>query len=392
MQARFARRMSVMQPSSIREILKVTERPEIISFAGGLPAPELFPVAEVRLAAERALSELGPRALQYGTTEGLRPLREKIAFLMGKREVACSAEDVLITTGSQQSLDLLGKIFLDKGDVILTENPTYLAAIQAFQCFEARFVPVPTDEDGLLPEAADELAAQHRPKFLYTIPNFQNPTGRTLSAERRRALYEIARKRDFLILEDDPYGRLRYRGTALPPIKALDKDGAVVSLSTFSKIIAPGIRTGWAVGPKAVLEKMVIAKQAADLHTSSLDQIVIDRYLADNDNEAHVERIRAAYGERCRIMEEELEARMPAGYRWTHPDGGMFLWVTGPEGLDTNELLRKALDLKVAFVPGRDFFPDASGGNCMRLNFSNSKPETIREGVRRLAELCKALH
>lgn len=389
MNARFARRMKAMQPSSIREMLKVTEQPDIISFAGGLPASELFPVEEVRAAAGRVLAEIGPQAMQYGATEGILPLREKIAVEMNRRGVACTADDVLITTGSQQSLDLLGKVFLDPGDTILTENPTYLAAIQAFQCFEARFVPVPTDDDGLIPDAVDKLAGWHKPKFLYTIPNFQNPTGRTLSRTRRAALYDIARQRGFVIIEDDPYGKLRYRGEAIPPIKVWDKEGLVVALSTFSKVIAPGIRTGWAVASRDVRDRMVVAKQAADLHTSSLDQIVIDRYLLDNDNDAHVERVRKAYGERCRTMEEALEEYMPAGFSWTHPDGGMFLWVTGPEGLDTHKLLPAALEDRVAFVPGRDFFPDASGGHCMRLNFSNSRPAAIREGIKRLAGLCQ---
>ena len=389
MKTRFARRMTVMQPSTIREMLKVTEQPDMISFAGGLPAPELFPVAAVRAAAEKALTQAGPMSMQYGASEGIGPLREKIAVEMGRRGVACTADDVLITTGSQQSLDLLAKVFLDAGDVILTENPTYLAAIQAFQCFEARFVPVPTDEDGLIPEAADELARMYHPKFLYTIPNFQNPTGRTLAGKRRAALYDVARRHGFPIVEDDPYGKLRYRGSTLPSIKTWDEDGIVIALSTFSKIIAPGIRTGWAVAPKMIRDKMIIAKQAADLHTSSLDQIVIDRYLNDNDNDAHVEIVRRAYGERCAVMEEALAEDMPAGFRWTHPDGGMFLWVTGPPGLDTEALLAEAVGERVAFVPGRDFFPDTSGGNCMRLNFSNARPDMIREGIRRLARLAQ---
>jgi 2-aminoadipate transaminase len=376
-----------MKPSTIREILKVTERPDFISLAGGLPAPELFPVEEVRAAAGRALGELGPRALQYGTTEGIRPLREKIAAEMGRRGVSCEADDIVITTGSQQSIDLIGKLFLDPGDVILTENPTYLAAIQAFQCFEARFAPIPTDEEGLIPEALDELVRRHHPKFLYTIPNFQNPTGRTLSAERRAALYRAAVRHNLLIVEDDPYGRLRYRGEAIPPIKALDEAGLVISMSTFSKVVAPGIRTGWIVASREILDQFVVAKQAADLHTSSLDQIVLDRYLSDYDNDAHVERIRSAYGERYGIMDKALTETMPAGFRWTHPDGGMFLWVTGPESLDTNELLLEAVERKILFVPGRDFFPDGSGQNCLRLNFSNAKPDTIREGVSRLAEV-----
>jgi 2-aminoadipate transaminase len=227
-----------------------------------------------------------------------------------------------------------------------------------------------------------------KPRFLYVIPNFQNPTGRTLSAERRRALYEVARKRGLFIVEDDPYGKLRYRGDAVPPIKSFDEDGRVVYLSTFSKTVSPGFRTGWAVAPKCVRDRMVVAKQAADLHTSSLDQLVLSRYLADFDNAAHVERVRSEYGRRYAVMDAALSASMPEGYRWTRPDGGMFLWLTGPLGLDTGGLLREALEMKVAFVPGADFFPDGSGRECMRLNFSNSAPDLIREGVSRLASLC----
>lgn len=380
--------MSCMQPSSLGEILKVAERPEIISFAGGLPAPELFPVAHIGVAASRVLEEFGPRALQYGVTEGVRSLREWIAAEMGLRGVSCGPDDILVTTGSQQSLDLIGKVFLDPGDVVITENPTYLAAIQAFQCFEARFVAAPTDEDGIIPEAVDEIAGREKARFLYVIPNFQNPTGRTLSAERRRALYEVALKRGFVIIEDDPYGKLRYRGTTLAPIKSYDEEGCVVYMSTFSKIVAPGFRTGWAVAPKAIRDRFIAAKAVSDLHTSSFDQLVLDRYLRDFDNAKHVEKIRAAYGERYGIMDAALAEFMPKEYAWTRPDGGMFLWMTGPAGLDSLALLRAALERKVAFVPGRDFFPDGSGSECMRLNFSNSSPERIREGVKRLAALC----
>ncbi len=382
--------MSSMQPSSIREVLKVTENPDVISFAGGLPAPELFPVDDVREAASRVLGELGPKALQYGVTEGVRPLRERIAAEMAVRGVPCSTDEILVTTGSQQSLDLIGKIFLNPGDLILTENPTYLAAIQAFQCFEARFLPVPTDEDGIVPEAVEELAIKNKPRFLYVIPNFQNPTGRTLSAERRRALYEVAVRQGLTIVEDDPYGKLRYRGESIPPIKSFDQEGRVIYLSTFSKVVAPGLRTGWAVAPKDILENLVIVKQASDLHTSSLDQLVLSRYLSDWDNAAHVEKIKAAYGERYACMDAALAESMPDGYSWTHPDGGMFLWITAPIGLDSGILLKEALKRKVAFVPGRDFFPDGSGAECMRLNFSNSSPALIKEGIGRLAELCHA--
>jgi 2-aminoadipate transaminase len=389
MEDKFARRMRCMQPSSIRETLKVTEQPDIISFAGGLPAAELFPVADVRAAADAVLAEVGARALQYGVTEGVRSLRERIAMEMGQRGVSCTADDILVTTGSQQSLDLIGKIFLDAGDAIITENPTYLAAIQSFQCFEARFIPAPTDDDGIDPDGVDRLAASTKARFVYVIPNFQNPTGRTLSSERRRGLYEVATRRNLIIVEDDPYGKLRYRGATIAPIKSFDKDGRVVYLSTFSKTVAPGFRTGWAVAPEDVRARMVVAKQAADLHTSSLDQLVLDRYLRDFDNAQHVERVRAAYGMRYACMDAALTEFMPPGYRWTRPDGGMFLWVTGPDGLDTSELFRAALQRKVAFVPGRDFFPDGCGSECMRLNFSNSTEPLIREGISRLAALCR---
>jgi len=388
MEARFAHRMDCMQPSSLGEILKVASQPEIISFAGGLPAAELFPVADIGVAAQRVLAELGVKALQYGVTEGIPALREWITEEMGRRGVSCGPDDILITTGSQQSLDLLGKVFLDPGDLVITENPTYLAAIQAFQAYEGRFVAAATDDDGIIPESVDEIAGRVKARFLYVIPNFQNPTGRTLSAARRRELYEVAVRRGLTIVEDDPYGKLRYRGAHIPPIKSFDKDGYVIYLSTFSKIVAPGFRTGWAVAPKAIRDRLIVGKAASDLHTSSLDQLVLARYLRDFDNAKHVEKVRSAYGERYGIMDAELSKAMPKGYTWTRPDGGMFLWVTGPKGLDSLALLQAALKRNVAFVPGRDFFPDGTGSECMRLNFSNSSSERIRQGVERLAALC----
>jgi 2-aminoadipate transaminase len=354
--------MSAMRPSTIREILKVTEQADIISFAGGLPAPELFPVEEISTACERVLRDGGPGALQYGPSEGFEPLRECFAAESRKRGIDCTAEDILITTGSQQPLDLASKIFLDAGDCVLTESPTYMAALQAFQTYEVRFAAVPTDAEGLIPEALPELIERERPKFLYTIPSFQNPTGVTLTAERRCKLYEIAARYGLIVLEDDPYGALRYAGEPIAPIKSLDTEGLVIYLSTVSKTIAPGLRIGW----------------------------VAHRYLTDFDSEAHVERIRRAYGERFAIMDAALRETMPPGFTWTHPEGGMFLWVTCPEGVDTCELMMEALKRKVLFVPGRDFFPDASGQRFMRLNFSNATPEQIREGVGRLAEVCHA--
>ena len=391
MNTQFATRMDAMKPSSIRQLLKLTERSDVISFAGGLPAPELFPIDDIRLAAERVFAECGAQTFQYGITEGVTALREVLVAEMASRQVTCTTDDVQVTTGSQQALDLLGKIFLDPGDVILTETPTYLAAIQAFQCFQAKFQPVTTDDLGIVPEAVDELAASGRVRFLYVIPNFQNPSGRTLSIERRKQLVEIARRRNLIIVEDDPYGRLRYRGEHLPPIKSFDEDGRVIYLSTLSKTVAPGFRTGWIVAGKAIRDKLVIAKQAADLHTSSFDQLVLARYLRDFDNRQHVAKICAAYGERYAVMDAALRQHLPDGFTWTQPEGGMFLWVTGPQSLDTSTILADAIDKGVAFVPGTDFFPGGGGRNNMRLNFSNAQPDAIRTGIARLAAICRAV-
>ena len=382
--------MDRLRPSTIREILKVTAQPEVISFAGGLPAPELFPVAEIMAAADAVLTKNGCQALQYSESEGFMPLREWIAAEMGLRGFQASAEEVLVTNGSQQGLDLVGKLFLNPGDVVLTENPTYLAAIQAFQTYEAEFVPVPTDGDGLIPEALPDLIRRHRPKFLYTIPNFQNPTGLTLSAPRREALARIAAEHGLTIVEDDPYGKLRYRGAEIPPVKHWDTAGRVLYASTCSKIIAPGLRLGWMVLPTGLFNATLILKQASDLHTSSFDQRVAHTYLTQNDQAVHLGKIRRAYGERYAVLDAALRAEMPPGYTWTNPEGGMFLWVTGPQTLDALELLQRAIIQKVAFVPGRDFFPTDGGRNYMRLNYSNSTPDRIREGVRRLAGLCRA--
>jgi 2-aminoadipate transaminase len=385
----FSDRMRQLRPSTIREILKVTAQPEIISFAGGLPAPELFPIDAVRAAADDVLVRHGREALQYGPSEGFGPLREWIAAEMRERGAKADATEVLVTNGSQQVLDLVGKLFLNPGDVVLTENPTYLAAIQAFQTLEARFVPVPTDADGLIPEALPELVRKHRPKFLYTIPNFQNPTGVTLSAARRAALARIAAEHGLAIVEDDPYGKLRYRGADVPPVRQWDEAGGVLYVSTFSKTIAPGLRLGWVAAPAEVFSRLLILKQASDLHTSSFDQRVAHAYLAGQDVAAHLELIRRTYGERFGVMDAALRAGMPAGFTWTQPEGGMFLWVTGPAELDGLELLGRAIKRQVAFVPGRDFFPAEGGGNHLRLNFSNASPARIHEGVRRLSELCR---
>ena len=385
----FARRAANVRPSTIREILKVATQPGVISFAGGLPAPELFPLEDIRAACARVLERTGPQALQYGSSEGYPPLREYIAREMASRGGACDPSDILLTTGSQQAIDLTGRILLDPGDVVLTESPTYLAAIQAFQWQEARLVGVPTDGDGIIPESLPGLLKRHKPKFLYTIPNFQNPSGITLAATRRRRLYAIAAEHNLLIVEDDPYGKLRYRGEDIAPLKALDTQGLVIYTSTFSKTIAPGLRVGWLAAAPGLMARLLVAKQAADLHTSSLDQRIVCEYAAAADVAAHIARIRTAYGERFGTMYEALHAEMPGGFTWTHPDGGMFLWMCCPQVIDTNALLEAAVAHEVFFVPGRDFFADGRGANYLRLNFSNCPPERIREGIARLAALCR---
>jgi 2-aminoadipate transaminase len=380
--------------SAIRELLKLTEQPEFISFAGGLPAPECFPAEEIGLASERVLAAGAARVLQYGPTEGFPPLREFLAGLMAARGLALDASQVLVTSGSQQGLDLLGKLLIDIGSTVLVEEPTYVGALQAFRPYQPRFAGVVMDEQGLVPEALERvlagLAAEgRRPAFLYTVATFQNPTGVTLSAARREAVLDIAVRHGLRIVEDDPYGELRYSGEALPPLAALDiarhgEPRHVVYLSTFSKLLAPGLRVGWATGPAALLHRMALAKQGLDLHTGSLAQAIAYESCRDGLLERQIPRIRRIYGERRAAMLQALERAMPPGVHWTRPDGGMFLWLTLPENSDATALLARAVEQKVAFVPGPAFFARGGGANTLRLNFSYAPPPRIAEGVERL--------
>ena len=383
--------------SAIRELLKVTEQPGMISFAGGLPAPDCFPAEEIALAAERVLAREASRVLQYGPTEGFPPLREFLTKLMRERSLPISVGQLIITNGSQQGLDMVGKLLIDPGDPVLVEDPTYVGALQAFRPYRPRFVPLPMDEHGLridgLELALSELAAAgQRPKFLYTVASFQNPTGVTLSAERRRALIDLAARHQLPIVEDDPYGELRYSGEAPPLLAALDIERAgeprhVLYLSTFSKLLVPGLRVGWAVGPEALIQRMVQVKQGLDLHTSSLAQAIAYEACRDGLLSRQIPKIKLLYQERRDAMLGALERYMPAGARWTRPDGGMFLWITLPEQLNTSELLLQALEHHVAFVPGGAFHANGGGENTMRLNFSFSTPAQIGDGIQRLAQL-----
>jgi len=397
---RYAHRIQRMGSSVIRELLKLTEQPDVISFAGGLPAPEVFPVEQFREASNYVLEHFGTQSLQYGPTEGYRPLREMIARHTSRFSVEVAAENILITAGSQQALDFIGRLFINRGDYIVVESPTYLGAIQAWNAYGAQYIPVRADEHGMI---VDELEAALRigPKFIYILPNFQNPSGSTLSLERRRQLVEIADRRGVPIIEDEPYRQLRYEGEHLPPVVALDSEyrgpngvhysGNVIYLSTFSKLLAPGLRLGWVIAPPEVIQKLVMTKQAADLHTSSFNQYVAFEVAKGGFLNEHVKKIRATYKERRDMMIEMMEEMFPAGVTWRKPQGGMFLWGILPEGMDSSEVLKRAVKKKVAFVPGEAFHPTGGGRNTLRLNFSYSSPETIREGITRLGIALKEL-
>ena len=397
---RYAHRMQKMGSSVIRELLKFTEQPDIISFAGGLPAPDVFPLKQFQEACNYVIEHCGPQALQYSTTEGYRPLREMIARHTARYAVEVTADNILITSGSQQALDFLGRLFINRGDYIVVESPTYLGALQAWNAYGAQYIPVRADENGMI---VDELEAALRigPKFIYILPNFQNPSGSTLSLERRKQLVELADKYGVPIVEDDPYGQLRYEGDHIPSVVSLDSEyrgpngghysGNVIYLSTFSKLLAPGLRLAWVIAPPEVIRKLVMTKQAADLHTASFNQFVAYEVANGGFLDEHVKTIRATYKERRDVMFEMMEEMFPPEVTWSRPQGGMFLWGVLPEDMDAAEVLKVAIDRKVAFVPGEAFHPRGGGKNTMRINFSYSSPDTIREGITRLGITLKEL-
>ena len=388
--ARLARRCERLKPSTIREMLKVTQNPEVISFGGGLPAAELFPVAEISAAQDRVMAERGAAALQYSVTDGVRELREWVASRFHARHHCdVDAEGIVITGGSQQGLDLYARVFLDPGDVVALENPSYLGAIQAFDAFEARYLAIASDQDGIIPAALENALerARPRPKFLYLVANYENPTGNTLAAERRPRIVEICARFGVPILEDDPYGELWFEHPAPPPLIRSAARGAVTYLGTGSKMVAPGLRVAWAIVPDAHLrERIVTAKQGADLHSSTYAQYVFREYVSDEARlETHLARVRKTYRARRDAMVDALERAMPAHVRWNAPDGGLFVWVTVGAGIDTEELFERALADQVVFVPGRPFYPNRDRGDGMRLNFSAMPEERIVAGIARLA-------
>ena len=386
----FSDRISDVPRSFIREILKITLDDSVISFAGGLPNRDLFPLEEIKAATAKLLDESGKDVLQYSSSEGYKPLREWIAARYGAKGLAVTADDILITTGSQQGLDLLGKTILNEGDSVVIEEPGYLGAIQAFSIYRSRFHAVPVHPDGIDTEGLRRSLQDFPVKLMYCVPNFQNPSGISYSEENRRAVAEMIRQGNTLIVEDDPYGELRFLGKDKPSFYTLVPHNTVL-LGSFSKIVIPSFRIGWIVARPEIMEKLIIAKQASDLHTNYFGQRIILQYLRDNDIEEHIKKIREAYGIQRDAMVSAIREYFPEGVQHTEPEGGMFLWITLPEGLSAMEVFNKAIELKVAFVPGDPFYVNRKNVNTLRLNYSSVDAETIRTGIRRLGDVLKSM-
>lgn len=382
---RYASRFDGVSGSAIREIFKLIAQPGMISFAGGNPAKSALPDDVCAQIAAEVLSVDGKTILQYGATEGYAPFLESLTAY-AEQVLGCEVPAVLPVTGSTQAMDLLCKALIDPGDVILVEDPTFLGNMQCMRLYQAKLVPVPSDENGILLDQLEEAIVKHHPKMLYIIPTFQNPTGRTLATERRKPIAEMAAKYGVVVAEDDPYRDLRYAGEPCPSIKSFDKEGWVVYLGSFSKIISPGMRVGYMAGDPRLMRKCTIGKQSSDLHTANLTQAIVDQFLRRDLLPGHIKSICASYKEQLDAMLDEL-ATFPAGTTYTRPEGGLFIWVELPEGIDSKALLEKCVERKVAYVPGTHFFADGGHENSLRLNFSNSTVEQIHEGMAALREV-----
>jgi 2-aminoadipate transaminase len=388
----FAERTKVMRSSAMRDLMAITARPEVISLAGGLPDTSTFPPQSFAAQMTRIAQESSAQALQYGPTEGFEETKDCILQVMGAEGMLPEPEDVIVTTGGQQAIDLIAKTLVDPGDPVICEAPTYPGAVPVFCSYQADVIQVECDEDGMRLDELEEVLAQlgrsgRRPKFIYSVPSFQNPAGVTLSFERRRRLVELAREHEVLVVEDNPYGLLRYGGEPLPPLYQLDGGDYVIYLGTFSKILSPGIRLGWAVAPPPVMEKIVLGKQASDLCTSTLTQYFVREYFAEGRWRDYIASLVEIYRHRRDVMLESLEKHFPPQASWTNPEGGLFVWATLPDYIDTGDLLAKALRDDVAFVPGHAAYVDGRGRSSMRLNFSGVTEEEIREGVRRIGKV-----
>ena len=391
MAVKYAKRMDLFKKSELGEILKLIEEPDIISFAGGLPASELFPVEEMKKVSVKVLDENGEEALQYSGSQGYLPLRNHIAKRMNEKgKTNVKAEDILVTSGSQQALDFAGNVFLDEGDIVLCESPSYLGALNAFKGYKPRIMEVPTDKEGMITEGLEKILKENdRVKFIYVIPDFQNPTGVTCSLDRRKKFMEVVNKYEIPVIEDNPYGELRYEGEFLPALKSFDTKGLVIYLGTFSKIFCPGYRLGWTCASKDILQKFITCKENSDLQTSTIGQRELSKYIDDYDLDEHVEKIKSTYKKRRDLMLDCMEKEFPEVVSFTHPHGGLFTWVKLPEKLNAQDLMKKCVENKVAYVPGGFFFPEGNKENYFRLNYSSSKEEKIVEGIKRLGDVLK---
>ena len=391
MAVKYAKRMDLFKKSELGEILKLIEEPDIISFAGGLPASELFPVEEMKKVSVKVLDENGEEALQYSGSQGYLPLRNHIAKRMNEKgKTNVKAEDILVTSGSQQALDFAGNVFLDEGDIVLCESPSYLGALNAFKGYKPRIMEVPTDKEGMITEGLEKILKENdRVKFIYVIPDFQNPTGVTWSLDRRKKFMEVVNKYEIPVIEDNPYGELRYEGEFLPALKSFDTKGLVIYLGTFSKIFCPGYRLGWTCAAPKILEKFNICKQGADLQASTIGQMEVNKFMEMYDLDAHVKKIKECYVKRRDVMLKTMEEEFPEGVEFTHPQGGLFTWVTLPEGIDAGEMAKKCLEKNVAYVPGASFYPNGGVFNTCRLNYSNMPEDKIVEGIKRMGEVLR---
>lgn len=390
----YSTRAQAMKASEIRELLKLTENPDVISFAGGLPNPGSFPVEEVQEAAGRVLKDHSHRAMQYSTTEGVAELREELSTYLAGQGMDIHEDEILITNGSQQGLDLMGRVLLDPKDTIVVSNPTYLGALQAFNYFDARYAAADSDGDGIIPDSLDDVLTSLtknglRPKFMYTVPTFQNPSGTVIPESRRRKILDLAHEHDLLLVEDDPYGRLRFDGDHVPTMKSMDKEDRVLYLGTFSKIMVPGFRLAWSAGPADLISKMVVSKQSVDLCTNAFTQFIAADLLGNGTIERHLPKIIDLYRGKRDIMLGEMDKHFPKdGVSWTKSQGGMFTWAEMPQDVDCVGMLQTAVERNVAFVPGKPFYADPGiGANTMRLNFTHPTDDNIRTGVERLGEV-----
>ncbi|MDH3891562.1 MAG: PLP-dependent aminotransferase family protein [candidate division Zixibacteria bacterium] len=375
-----------LKSSILREILKTSSQPGVISFAGGLPAPELFPLDDIKLAMDQAMTKYGGDTTQYSLTLGIPMLRELLAQRASARHTETAVENIIVTAGGQQALELVGRTFVTPGQYVLCEYPTYVGALQVFNAYQAKYAPVAMDHDGMIIDEVEEKIKKYRPTVIYTVSNFQNPTGITLSLERRHALIELATRYEIPIVDDNPYGDIRFAGDPIPTLKSIGGD-AVIAVRTFSKTMAPGFRVGWLNGPKDIIPYFERAKQAIDLHTNTLNQYIIHEYVAAGKLEPHIELIKSDYVVKRDLMMRSLNEFFPEGCTWTNPEGGLFLWVELPRHLSAKSLLPQAIERKVAYVYGEPFFPDGSGDHTLRLNFSNASHENIVEGIKRLGQL-----